>query len=93
MPRHLGWPWMMRWIYVEGEKSHAVEKRRCATKHSDKSDACVTWKGKDLIGFSVHAKEKQGMRLDCRMGQDSTMVKIISVFRRRKTAHCIIEVS
>lgn len=83
---HLGGPWMTHWIYVEGEKRHAMEKSRCATKHSDESEACVTWKGKDLTGFSVHAKEKQGMRLDCRVGQDSTMVKIISVFRRRKNS-------
>ena len=50
-----------------GRKKVSHERRTWTTKHSDKSDACVTWKGKGngLTGFGVHAPEKQGMKLDC----------------------------
>lgn len=60
-----------------GRKKVSHERRTWTTKHSDKSDACVIWKGKGngLIGFDVHAPEKQGMKLDCRVGQESTRVR------------------
>lgn len=45
----------------KNKKRHPMEKERCTTKYSDKSEACLTWKGEGngLNRFGVHAKEKQ----------------------------------
>lgn len=46
---------------MEKEKRHPMEKERCTTKYSNKSDACVTWKGEGngLNRFGVCTQEKQ----------------------------------
>ena len=41
----LDWPSVMHCICMEGEKKISHTRSTWTTKHSDKRDACMTWKG------------------------------------------------